>query len=174
LINGVVPFVKLARLPYRSPLFLRPVITISTAIGSNMKIWIILLLALCFILAAGCEATSVTYDSLGSLNKGMKRTVARESLSVRPRESRIVTIGGSTYVVDIYRLVTAEEETSSGFTPGFRYSTSSVTTFTNDLYLLYRDDNLRYWGMMGDYSKTEDSRIAEIAPELYNLLIDKK
>lgn len=153
--------------------------TISTAIGSRMKVRIILSFAICSILAAGCGATSVTYNQLGALNKGMERRQAQEALPLQPRESRTVTIGGSAYIVDIYSLVTAEQTSSGsggglGFGIGLGSATPRVTTFTNDLYLLYRNDKLRYWGMMGDYSKTEDLQIAEIAPELYNLLIDKK
>lgn len=168
LIKSLVLFVKLVSYPLRPPLFLPSMFTISTAIGSNMKVRIILSFAICSILAAGCGAVSLTYESLGALNKGMERAKVQETLDIRPRESRTLTIGGRTYIVDVYPLVTAAAKSRGA------YGSSVAVDLTNDLYMLYQNDKLRYWGMMGDYSKTEDLQIAEIAPELYNLLIDKK
>lgn len=147
-------------------------LTISTAPGSSTKVRIILWLAICSILATGCGPTMVTYDNLGALNKGMERARAQEALPIRPQESRTLTVGGRTYVVDIYPLMTAGTRTQSSY--GTTVGASIAVALTNDLYMLYQNDRLRYWGMMGDYSKTEDLQIAEIAPELYNMLIDKK
>jgi hypothetical protein len=81
---------------------------------------------------------------------------------------------GQSWMLEYYPLQTAQTtRTSTSNTYGANgmvtssVMTSTTTNHTHTLILLYKDRRLRYWGMMGDYSKSEDPEILSIAPAIY-------
>lgn len=123
--------------------------------------------------ATACGPQYLSYDSLSVLRKGMVRETVNDKLPIGAHGRTSFTEHGYTYTLAYYPIQTAQTKstsTSTGYGMNGQLTTTRTTTttdYTHTLILLYDGDRLRYWGMMGDYSKSEDPQILELAPAVY-------
>jgi hypothetical protein len=124
------------------------------------------------VLCFGCRPDYLTHNSLNVLQKGMLRGRVDDELNMSPKRTSLFTQNGVRYIMDMYPLQTAQTKTTSTNTTytGYSQVTTRTTTTTDYLHtciMLYAGDALRYWGMMGDFSKSDDPEIAALAPLVY-------
>jgi len=129
---------------------------------------------LCCAFLAGCGPQFLTYNSISFLQKGMDQSKVRERMDVSATNTITIHEKGQTYVFEYYPLQTAQTKSSSTTNSYGSYgqvtrsvTTTTTTDHTNTFIVLYKDRSLRYWGMMGDFSKSEDPEIQAIAPAIY-------
>lgn len=126
-------------------------------------------LAGCALVLAGCQPKFLTINNLNGLKKGMTREQVEDVLPKSPDNSRPFTHDGRRYILDEYPLETAESKSEErGRTLGGRATLTKVTTHhTNTLFFLYDGYGLRFWGMRGDFAKSEESIIESLLPFIY-------
>lgn len=133
-----------------------------------MRIAVILAVALA-VLAVGCQQTNLSYNNLHRLQKGLTRAQVTALLPVAQSKSRTFSAEGREFAVDEYPLLTAQSQSTSsspmGRPSGIIHTASSFNTFL----CLFENGRLRYWGMLGDFSKSEDVLMQSIAPSIYTL-----
>ncbi|MBS1561176.1 MAG: hypothetical protein JSS89_06190 [Bacteroidetes bacterium] len=129
---------------------------------------------LCLVGLTACGPQFVTYNSIGFLQKGMDQKTVHDNMDVSSTSMITITEQGHTYVLEYYPLQTAQTKTTnttysygSFGVPTTRTTTTTITDHTHTLIVMYQDRRLRYWGMMADYSKSEDPEILAIAPAVY-------
>lgn len=128
----------------------------------------------CCVGLAGCGPQFVTYNSISFLQKGLDQSSVHKKMDVSATNTITVVEKGQTYVLEYYPLQTAQSKSTSttnsygAFGQVTRsYSTTTITDHTNTLILLFMDRRLRYWGLLADYSKSEDPEIFALAPDIY-------
>ncbi len=129
---------------------------------------------LCLVGLTGCGPQFLTYNSIGFLQKGMDQASVHDKMDVSASSTITIFEQGQTYVFEYYPLQTAQSK-STNTTNNYgafgqvtsKITTTTITDHTNTLIVLYKERRLRYWGMMGDFSKSEDPEILAIAPAIY-------
>jgi hypothetical protein len=129
-------------------------------------LWLIVLQ----VVLTSCGPTVMTINDLKFLRKGMS---AREVASTLPIQyTRTFEIDNNPlYVIHTYPLLVEKVVTGGGVGYGGAggYSAPApTTTFSteNSVFLIYRNERLRYWGMMGEIQKSEDVEMQQLAPRL--------
>lgn len=139
----------------------------------------------CVVMIAGCAPPYVTHNQLNRLRKGMQHESVLDLLSISPDNPLRLPVRSGNYTVEFYPLQVAQtsktEYTRNPFVqrdnngyikPGQQETTSRrvKSDVKANVYFLYQDDRLRYWGMMGDFSKSDDPEVLELAPIIYTQL----
>lgn len=119
----------------------------------------------------GCEPEIMTYQNLRTLRKGMSHEQVAREITKNPKKRDTILVDGNPYVLDKYVLVTSQRTSTSTYPSGAggTWSSTSTTDITNIFVCLFDRDKLRYWGMIGDYSKSEDEQIQRIAPHVHDI-----
>ncbi len=140
---------------------------------------------LCCVTIAGCAPSYVTHNQLNRLQKGMRHENVLDLLSISPDAPLRLPVKSGDYTIEFYPLQVAQtskiEHTRNPFfrrdTDGYsKYGEQETTSkrvksdVKANVYFLYQDDRLRYWGMMGDFSKSDDPEVLELAPIIYTQL----
>lgn len=119
---------------------------------------------------SSCAPNFITNNTLSPLYKGMLRSEVDKTLDVEPAEQFTITHKNKKYDIVALRLLTGVSVSSSS-SPRMggagMITTTTTTHHTNYTFFLYDQNKLLYWGMKNEYSKSEDSFIAELAPEIY-------
>ena len=121
------------------------------------------------IVCTGCSTNHFTIETLNGLKMGMTSKQVESVAKVSPYKSKAVP-GMKNYDCEMYSMVTAVETQTSNTGS---YLTTTTTYFFNSCILLYHKGQLRYWGMMNDYSKSEDREIRFLSSDLYTVLYEK-
>ncbi|MFN5308122.1 MAG: hypothetical protein ACK5C0_01545 [Candidatus Kapaibacterium sp.] len=119
---------------------------------------------------SSCAPNFITNNSLSHLHKGMSRSEVDKILDVEPAEQFTITHKNTKYDIVALRLLTgiSVSSSSSPRMGGAGMMTTTTTTHhTNYTFFLYAQNKLLYWGMKNEYSKSEDTFIAELSPEIY-------
>ncbi|MCX6139662.1 MAG: hypothetical protein NTX15_02335, partial [Candidatus Kapabacteria bacterium] len=139
-----------------------------------MRYPLFLALSATAILIVGCQPDFLTYNNLHKLQKGMTRAQVLEELPKSPTNTRSLSADGHSYTIDDFPLQTAQAKSKTqnynGYT-GVTTTTRTTTDYTNIFLCLFENGRLRYWGMIGDFSKTEDVQMQSVAPSIYNTYI---
>ncbi|MBK6292267.1 MAG: hypothetical protein IPF59_11070 [Ignavibacteria bacterium] len=126
----------------------------------------------------GCEPGMITYQNLRTLQKGMTHEQVAREITKNPKKRDTILVGGQSYVIDEYSIVTLQYQSTSyypsstGNVAAGTYRTEPITTttdITNIFVCLFEKDKLRYWGMIGDFSKSEDDEMQRVAPFVHDL-----
>lgn len=146
----------------------------------RIKWWGVPMTLLCLVGLVACGPQFVTYNSIGFLQKGMDQEKVHDNMDVSSTSTITIFEQGQTWVFEYYPLQTAQtksKNTSNSYGANGMVTSSVVTTtitdHTHTLILLYKERRLRYWGMMGDYSKSEDPEILAIAPAIYQKFMNQ-
>lgn len=134
-----------------------------------MLIKIGVFIGLCILVS--CQPYYVTYNTIGKLEKGMTPERVYEITKTEESDRVLFTmkVNGISYDVGVVKLQTGISTTTYNSGNKLPMTGSTVTNYhTNNLYLLYHNGKLRYWGMRNEYSKSDDPEIFALAPILYN------
>jgi len=143
-------------------------------IHSPLAMRVLLAVLVICLLSTGCQPDFVTINNLHRLQKGMTRAQVSDVLPKDPTMQRQITVDGVRYTIDDYPLQTAQAKSETrtyNASMSVTTVTRTTTDYTNILLLLYDNAGLRYWGMIQDYSKSEDPQMQQVAPFLYNLYV---
>lgn len=105
-----------------------------------------------------CQS-NLTFKKMSKLDKGMTREEVMSIVGIRPEKEFRFQSKGKSYDVTI--------------TPWKPGSTSALALLQTTAYLktqfyvLYLNGKVRYWGMLNDFSKSEDSEINDLANEIH-------
>jgi hypothetical protein len=142
--------------------------------------WAVLMALLCLVGLVACGPQFVTYNSIGFLQKGMDQKTVHDNMDVSSTSTVTIFEQGQTWMFEYYPLQTAQTKSSNtSYTygangvPTMRTTTTTTTDHTHTLIVLYKDRRLRYWGMLGDFSKSEDPEILAIAPAIYQKFMNQ-
>lgn len=133
-----------------------------------------LLAVLVLVWCVGCAPQFIAVNDLHHLRKGMPREEVLDELPRSPTNTRSFTVDGRTWTVDDFPLQTSQDKTTTteiNYTTNTRRQVETTTDFTNIFLCLYQNGRLRYWGMLGDFSKSEDLQMAELSEYLYNMYL---
>lgn len=119
----------------------------------------------------GCEPEIMTYQKLRTLQKGMSHEQVAREITMNPKKRDTILVDGQSFVLDKYVIVTSQRTSTSTYPSGSggTWSSTSATDITNIFVCLFEKDKLRYWGMIGDYSKSDDEQIQRIAPFIHDI-----
>lgn len=119
-----------------------------------------------------CGVGFITYNQMGQLHKGDSPEVVESVLDMDSPDYTRITGNGIVYTIRYYPLNTGYAETThTTSTPGafgteIRTKHTKREFFLNRAVVVYKNDRLLYWGMMGELSKSEDPEVAELAPQI--------
>lgn len=112
-----------------------------------------------------------TFDNLRNLKKGMSSSDVEKVFKMEVLHDYSFIYNGTTYRAKHYQLVLkySTSGVSSRWTgPGRNDSRASIDweAVVIPCILLFHDDRLMYWGMQGEYSKSEDDNIRAMWPTI--------
>lgn len=105
-----------------------------------------------------CQSNLI-FKKMSKLDKGMTREEVMSIVDIRPEKEFRLQSKGKSYDVTI--------------TPWKPGSTTALALLQNtayfktQFYVLYLNGKVRYWGMLNDFSKSEDSEINDLANEIH-------
>lgn len=136
-----------------------------------MKWFTILIVA---VFASGCGPRFLVINNLHFLEKGMSRESVAEMMPKDPDKSISISYQGKRFDTDGYALQTAQAQSRStqyNATTGVSTTYNTTTDYTNTFICLYSSGRLRYWGLIQDFSKSDDAEIQALSEQVYNAYI---
>ncbi len=110
--------------------------------------------------------TTVTYNSLSNLQKGMSINAVENNLSpfikFDYKQEYKLNSNGKNYIVHIVPFSIGQEYSDEKWAELH----IQLQLVSNPFYLLYQDNKLRYWGITNEFTRSEDSEIQAIAKNL--------
>lgn len=127
-------------------------------------------LGLCVLMLAACQPQFITVNDLHRLEKGMTAKAVNDMLPRDADDTKQFVVDGTRYFAELYPLETSQDKKQerTQYLGSQRERITNVTThYVNTFVLLYDGRGLRYWGMLGDFDKSEDADIRALSPRLY-------
>ncbi|NQW29840.1 MAG: hypothetical protein HQ472_04945 [Ignavibacteria bacterium] len=148
---------------------------------------IVLVTTFALLLLVSCMPNVVTHNQLNQLQKGMVQADVQKKLDVDPEGKKSFTVEGIQYSIEYYPLQTAQKKEST-YRPNYLYKSGGsknwadandgkrwikdekTVDLTEDMYCLYQGGKLRYWGMVGEFAKSEDLQIQALNSEFFKYI----
>lgn len=127
-------------------------------------------LGLIVLMMAACQPKFITVNDLHRLEKGMTAKAVNDVLSRDADDTKQFVVDGTRYFAELYPLETSQDKKQerTQMLGSQRERITNVTThYVNTFVLLYDGRGLRYWGMLGDFDKSEDADIRALSSRLY-------